>query len=79
MIYLYQNNKEYDYDVRAIALAFFEREKIIELEEKEWAEKLSGKETPTSVKKRQEPAETSGQRLFLRLDYSTGHIEGTLQ
>ena len=33
MIYLYQNNKEYDYDVRAIALAFFERTKIMEVSE----------------------------------------------
>ena len=36
MIYLLQNNKEYDYDVRAIALAFFEREKIKEVTEEEW-------------------------------------------
>lgn len=31
MIYLVQNKKEYDYDVRAILLAFFEREKIIDV------------------------------------------------
>ena len=41
MIYLYQNNREYDYDVRAIALAFFEREKIIELPEEEFEAKLA--------------------------------------
>ena len=35
MIYLCQNDREYDYDVSAIALAFFEREKIIELTEEE--------------------------------------------
>ena len=31
MIYLIQNKKEYDYDIRAILLAFFEREKIIDV------------------------------------------------
>ena len=31
MIYLVQNNKEYYYDIRAIVLAFFEREKIIDI------------------------------------------------
>ena len=41
MIYLIQNDREYDYDVRAIALAFYERTKIVEvtkeeLEEQEW-------------------------------------------
>ena len=35
MIYLYQNKEEYDYDVRAIALAFYEREKIIAVPEEE--------------------------------------------
>lgn len=40
MIYLYQNDREYDYDVRAIALAFFEREKIIELAKEEFEKKL---------------------------------------
>lgn len=35
MIYLVQNDKEYDYDIRAILLAFFEREKIIDVTEKE--------------------------------------------
>ena len=41
MIYLVQNDREYDYDVRAIALAFYERTKIVEVtkeefEEQEW-------------------------------------------
>lgn len=36
MIYLYQNEKEYDYDVRATVLAFFEREKIVECTSEEW-------------------------------------------
>lgn len=35
MIYLVQNKKEYDYDIRAILLAFFEREKIVDVTEKE--------------------------------------------
>ena len=40
MIYLIQNDRQYDYDVRAIALAFFEREKIQEIEEKDLPEDL---------------------------------------
>ena len=36
MIYLYQNDNEYDYDVRAISLAFFEREKIVSVTESEF-------------------------------------------
>ena len=39
MIYLFQSDREYDYDVRATALAFFEREKIIEITEEEWKKK----------------------------------------
>ena len=35
MIYLVQNKKEYDYDIRAILLAFFEREKIVDVTTKE--------------------------------------------
>ena len=35
MIYLIQNSKEYDYDVRAIALAFLQGEKIIEISAEE--------------------------------------------
>ncbi|MDO4554050.1 MAG: coproporphyrinogen dehydrogenase HemZ [Lachnospiraceae bacterium] len=41
MIYLIQNRKEYDYDIRAIVLAFFEREKIIDVTGEEL-----GKEDP---------------------------------
>lgn len=36
MIYLIQNDRSYDYDVRAIALAFFERIKIAEVTREEW-------------------------------------------
>lgn len=36
MIYLIQNDREYDYDVRATALAFFERTKIVEITEEEF-------------------------------------------
>ena len=35
MIYLVQNSREYDYDVRAIALAFLQGEKIRELSAEE--------------------------------------------
>ena len=35
MIYLVQNDREYDYDVRATALAFYERTKIVEVTEEE--------------------------------------------
>ena len=45
MIYLYQNNREYDYDVRAIALAFFEREKIIETTKEEFDAHVSNQNT----------------------------------
>ena len=44
MIYLYQSKREYDYDVRAIALAFFEREKIVELPEEDFNKRLTGGE-----------------------------------
>ncbi len=36
MIYLIQNNREYDYDVRATALAFLERTKIVEITKEEF-------------------------------------------
>lgn len=36
MIYLIQNNREYDYDVRATALAFYERTKIVEITKEEF-------------------------------------------
>lgn len=36
MIYLIQNDREYDYDVRATALAFFERAKIVEVTKEEF-------------------------------------------
>ena len=38
MLYLIQNDRQYDYDVRAIALAFFEREKIQEISDQELPE-----------------------------------------
>ena len=38
MIYLIQNVREYDYDVRAIALAFYERTKIVEVTKEEFDE-----------------------------------------
>lgn len=40
MLYLIQNDRQYDYDVRAIALAFFEREKIQEIQKKDLPEDL---------------------------------------
>ena len=40
MLYLIQNDRQYDYDVRAIALAFFEREKIQEISDQELPEDL---------------------------------------
>lgn len=44
MIYLLQNDRAYDYDVRAIALAFFERRKIVEIEAQQQEEILLEKE-----------------------------------
>lgn len=64
MLYLYQNKKEYDYDIRAIALAFFEREKIVEITEKEW------KSFAWSEEK---------EALLLSVIYGTDCIEGTLR
>lgn len=71
MIYLYQNDKQYDYDVRAIALAFFEREKIVEVTEEVWNKKLSEKETEESGR--------FGQLLFLKLDYGDRTVDGLLR
>ncbi|MBQ9155723.1 MAG: coproporphyrinogen dehydrogenase HemZ [Eubacterium sp.] len=71
MIYLYQNNKEYDYDVRAIALAFFEREKIVEVSEQEWKERLA---EPVP-----EDSGSGGRLLFLKLEYKTEQIDGLVQ
>ena len=47
MIYLVQNSREYDYDVRAIALAFLQGEKIRELSAEEVRE-LPGDQIPES-------------------------------
>ncbi|MBR0409708.1 MAG: coproporphyrinogen dehydrogenase HemZ [Eubacterium sp.] len=70
MIYLYQNSREYDYDVRAIALAFFEREKIIEVSEdipdRQLAAAGPGKAGPDD------------RPLFLKLDFGDQRIEGQL-
>ncbi len=44
MIYLLQNSQEYNYDVRAILLAFFEREKIVEVSEQEYEKLLSDRQ-----------------------------------
>ncbi|MCD8019678.1 MAG: coproporphyrinogen dehydrogenase HemZ [Clostridiales bacterium] len=65
MIYLYQNNREYDYDVRAIALAFFEREKIVEVPKEEFEVYLLTKNQTDGI-------------LFLRLIYEEEHIDGYL-
>ena len=65
MIYLYQNNEEYDYDVRAIALAFFEREKIVAVSEEDMAQRERETEGEDSVR-------------FLSLIYAQGRIDGRL-
>ena len=70
MIYLYQNKREYDYDVRAIALAFFEREKIVELSREEYNERLTGES---------EVNKTPGRPLlFLKLEFGDKRIDGSL-
>lgn len=70
MIYLYQNKREYDYDVRAIALAFFEREKIVELSCEDYEKRSTGGE---------EDADTPvGPLLFLKLDFGDCRISGSL-
>lgn len=65
MIYLYQNDKEYDYDVRAIALAFYEREKIVAVSESEFARLSAEKQGEKNIR-------------FLSLIYEENRIEGRL-
>lgn len=65
MIYLYQNKEEYDYDVRAIALAFYEREKIIAVPEEEMDRLASEEQGEENVR-------------FLSLIYEEGKIRGRL-
>lgn len=65
MIYLYQNDKEYDYDVRAIALAFYEREKIVAVSESEFARLCAEKQGEKNIR-------------FLSLIYEENRIEGRL-
>ncbi len=68
MIYLLQNKKEYDYDVRAIALAFFEREKIKEISREEW----DNLQDPSHLQ------ENEPDPLFLYLKYSDKKIEAEM-
>ncbi|MDO4977597.1 MAG: coproporphyrinogen dehydrogenase HemZ [Eubacteriales bacterium] len=65
MIYLLQNSKEYDYDVRAIALAFFEREKIKEISKEEWEQALVSEDLEESL-------------VFMRFDYKEKRIDGEI-
>ena len=66
MIYLLQNSREYDYDVRAIALTFFERTKIKEISERQWSETMM-EILPDSSD------------LFLHITYSDKHIDGEVR
>ncbi len=77
MIYLCQNSEEYDYDIRAIALAFFEREKIIACSFSEWEtrRKEAEEKTDASVYPVLDPAAPV---LFLRIIYRGKAIEGHL-
>ena len=72
MIYLYQNDREYDYDVRAIALAFFEREKIIEVSQKEFDEQMA--KSPLYVEEEASDSLRKDQPRFLHLDYEENRI-----
>lgn len=63
MIYLFQNKTDYDYDVRALALTFFEREKIVAVYEDEYSTLFHGNETNA---------------LFLKLIYDNHEIKGTI-
>lgn len=74
MIYLYQNNREYDYDVRAIALAFFEREKIIELPEEEFEAKLA--ELSEGPKDLDSGEESKSETRFFHLYFEEEKITG---
>ncbi len=77
MIFLCQNSDEYDYDIRAIALAFFEREKIIACTLSEW------ETCRKTVKEEVDGAydtvrDVAASRLFLRIIYREKAIEGFL-
>ena len=65
MIYLLQNSREYDYDVRAIALTFFERTKIKEVTVEQWYGAM-------------EETLPEASDVFVHIDYSEKHIEGCL-
>lgn len=65
MIYLCQNEKEYDYDVRAIALAFFEREKIVAVSKPEFIKLSSENKSGENIR-------------FLSLCYGEKTISGRL-
>ncbi len=66
MIYLLQNSREYDYDVRAIALTFFERTKIKEISGQQWYEAM-------------EEILPDPSDLFLHISYSDKHIDGEVR
>lgn len=64
MIYLVQNRKEYDYDIRAILLAFFEREKIIDVTEMNLHGEELGSEEP---------------RFLITFQFEEGRIKGWIE
>ncbi|MCI5849527.1 MAG: coproporphyrinogen dehydrogenase HemZ, partial [Lachnoclostridium sp.] len=76
MIYLYQNDREYDYDVRAIALAFFEREKIIEVSEEELKQQVTKCQAPETEQDLNEIRKEHPR--FFYLYYEEGKIIGRL-
>lgn len=65
MIYLIQNSKEYDYDVRAIALAFLQGEKIIEISAEEINETAAEEISKTTL---EEVSETSEEEREMKSD-----------
>lgn len=64
MIYLVQNRKEYDYDIRAILLAFFEREKIIDVTQMDEMGEELGQEEP---------------RFLIAFQFEEGRIQGWIE
>lgn len=81
MIYLIQNSKEYDYDVRAIALAFLRGEKIVEIPEGEvrLIPEEAGSppfEEKTSVSSGEENGREGNPSLLMRLMFEEDRILG---
>ncbi|MEE1227352.1 MAG: coproporphyrinogen dehydrogenase HemZ [Lachnospiraceae bacterium] len=80
MIYLQQNSQEYDYDIRAICLAFYERQKIVEVSKEEYENLFVLSKDKPFVREEDlgydVPADQRGE-LFMNFQFGEGAVEGT--